>query len=237
MKLRGCLFVLVAFIVSSCAISDEAPGFRITSYNFDLSNSTDASAWFSGFSDYPVSENVSAIHELQYGYAVAPGTAKKGIMLSGNNVSGELFMYFKHKVSSLDPNTQYTLTFDVEFLSNAQPGAGGDIVDLKAGATNVEPKTLIENDHYVLNVDKGTRGHDGVNMVLIGNIAVPEGSNGYVLQNRTNSPYNNVSYNTRIEVTSNSSGELWFIVGTDSGFEGVTTIYFTKISVVLSQVK
>jgi hypothetical protein len=34
--------------------------------------------------------------------------------------------------------------------------------------------------------------------------------------------------------TSNNAGELWLIVGTDSGYTGITTIYYTNVSVVFS---
>jgi hypothetical protein len=35
------------------------------------------------------------------------------------------------------------------------------------------------------------------------------------------------------EVTADEEGVIWFIVGTDSGFEGLTTIYYDTITVVL----
>ncbi len=37
------------------------------------------------------------------------------------------------------------------------------------------------------------------------------------------------------EVTADENGVLWFIVGTDSGFEGLTTLYYDTITVVLEQ--
>ena len=38
------------------------------------------------------------------------------------------------------------------------------------------------------------------------------------------------------EVTTDADGALWLIVGTDSGFEGLTTLYYGQIAVVLSEV-
>ena len=35
------------------------------------------------------------------------------------------------------------------------------------------------------------------------------------------------------EVTADGDGVVWFIVGTDSGFEGLITLYYDTISVVL----
>ena len=37
-----------------------------------------------------------------------------------------------------------------------------------------------------------------------------------------------------IEVKSNDSGELWLIIGTDSGFESTTTIYYNRIKVTVA---
>jgi len=229
------------FLVLSCAMKDDADSFRITSVNDDFSKSLNS--WQYGFSDYPVSEQDSAFYELQYAYTAVPGLGKKAIMLSGNNHSDDLFMYVMRKISALDPNTQYTLTFDVEFASDAKTGtvgAGGspgNNVYLKVGASNVEPKTIVEDGQHVINIDKGYQGQNGGNMFVIGDISVPETSTGYTIQNRTNSPYNNPNFDVRIVATTSNNGDLWFIVGTDSGYEGVTTIYFTKISIVLSQVK
>jgi hypothetical protein len=219
-------------------MDDDAASFRITSVNDDFNQSLNT--WQYGFADFPVSTEDSAYYELQYAYTSIPGLGKRAIMLSGNNHGDDLFMYVKRKVANLDPNTQYTLTFDVEFASDAKAGAEGgpgENVFLKVGASNVEPKTIIEGDEHVLNIDKGPQGVNGGNMVVIGNIAVPSNSNGYVLQTRTNSPYNNDTYNFPVVATTNIDGELWFIVGTDSGYEGVTSLYYSKISVVLSQVK
>lgn len=240
MKLRGCFFLFVSVFLSSCMSEDlGAPGFRITSLTFDFDETS--SGWVHGFADYP-SDATDSAYALGYEYKAIPGTSKKGVMLTGNNHSDDLFMYIKHKVEDLDPNTQYTITFDVKFASDAKAGqsgiggAPGESVFMKVGAANVEPKTLIEDDMFVMNIDKGDQSENGANMVVVGNVAVPENSDGFVEQSRTNSPYN-TNYNTPIVVTSNNDGELWLIVGTDSGFEGVTTIYYMEIAAVLSQVK
>jgi hypothetical protein len=37
------------------------------------------------------------------------------------------------------------------------------------------------------------------------------------------------------EVTAGEDGVLWFIVSADSGFEGLTTLYYDTITVVLEQ--
>jgi hypothetical protein len=37
------------------------------------------------------------------------------------------------------------------------------------------------------------------------------------------------------EVTADEDGVVWFIAGTDSGFEGLTVVYYDTITVVLEE--
>ena len=41
------------------------------------------------------------------------------------------------------------------------------------------------------------------------------------------------SGSTPITITADASGRLWLVVGIDSGFEGTTTVYITRVSVSL----
>jgi hypothetical protein len=38
---------------------------------------------------------------------------------------------------------------------------------------------------------------------------------------------------TGFSVTSDASGRLWIVLGTDSGFEGTTALYYDRITVTL----
>jgi hypothetical protein len=235
--LLGTLIVIFA----ACGIEDDPGGFRIITYTFDFS--TSQHDWIPGFADFPAGADDSTFYELQFSHTQRPGSDKKALMLSGNNHSDDLFMYIKKKLVNLDPNTQYTLTFEVEFASDAKEGsvgAGGspaESVYMKAGASDMEPKSVIENDAHVMNIDKGNQSQPGIDMIVIGNVAVPTNSTGYVLTNRTNAPYSSNNYNAPVVVTTNASGEVWLIVGTDSGYEGITTLYYTTINAVLSRSK
>jgi hypothetical protein len=205
----------------------------LSSLNFDFNQ--EMHSWQPGFSDYPSGKNDSAFYELKYAYTDVPSSlgAGKAIMISGNNHSDDLFMYLKRKVTDLKPDSYYSLTFTVELASNAPAGAAGgspgEAVFLKAGASEIEPKATVQNGNYVMNIDKGNQSTAGTNMITIGDIATANTTATYAIINRSNS-----IYNTPFEAKTNSSGELWLIIGTDSGFEGVTTLYYTKINVVLS---
>jgi hypothetical protein len=64
-------------------------------------------------------------------------------------------------------------------------------------------------------------------MGTIGNTnAAPEYD--YVNKGNNTSPY------PFVRITTNNAGEAWLIVGVDSSYQGVTTVYFTYVGVVLS---
>lgn len=227
------LFISYLLTAISCVTDKEKPGLYIFSNTFDFDK--DQHGFLTGFSDYPAELRDTAFYKLKSAYTIEPG-GQKAIMLSGNNYSDDLFMYLKKKLTGLQPATDYTIIFNVEFASDAKAGnvgAGGspgESVFLKAGATGIEPKSVIESGNYVMNIDKGNQAGSGSDMITIGNVAVPATAEGYTKIVRTNSSFTD----NPLKVRSNESGELWLIVGTDSGFEGTTTIYYTSISVVLS---
>ena len=139
-------------------------------------------------------------------------------------------MFIKKEITGLVPNREYLVSFRVRFASNVangQVGIGGspgESVYIKAGATPVEPvKQLNQDDFYELNIDKGNQSQGGSAMVVLGNFANGTEENVYTLKTLTNSfPF---------RARANSEGRLWLIVGTDSGFEGTTTIYYDEIEI------
>ena len=59
---------------------------------------------------------------------------------------------------------------------------------------------------------------------MLGNIGAGDDATQYkLIQRSTAEP---------ITAKTNGTGELWLLVGTDSGFEGLTTLYYNKIKVV-----
>jgi hypothetical protein len=233
MKAKCCLlFITSLFFCAGCTLDDDKLGLTIFSQTFDFNESEHG--WLYGFSDYPAGRDDSTFFELKYAYTDTLGP--NAIMLSGNNHSDDLFMFLKKKITGLNPDTDFTLTFEVSFSSNAKAGfvgaggAPGESVYLKVGAASIEPKALIDNGMYVMNIDKGQQSESGSDMIQIGNIAVPSSGTEYVNVTRSNSSYNGAS----LQVRSNSNGEVWLIVGTDSGYEGMTTLFYTSINVAMS---
>ena len=68
-------------------------------------------------------------------------------------------------------------------------------------------------------------------MIVLGNVAHPEVANReYRIKTLDNT-------DMPLSVTTDSDGAVWLIVGTDSGFEGLTRLYYARISYVLSAVE
>ena len=233
------IVLILLILLSGCSLSDNSSGVSVFSASFDFSDSDEG--WSADFTDLPSGLDDSTFFELKFEHTNLPSNlgARKAIMLSGNNHSDDLFMFIKKKISGLIPNASYTLAFEVELASNAPyglagaGGAPGESVYLKAGASPVEPVKTIQNEKYVLNIDKGNQSTAGANAVVLGNIATSAEASDYMIISRNNTSFDVASPETFV-VQSNSAGEIWLIVGTDSGFEGTTTVYYTKVSVLFS---
>lgn len=230
MRVRYCLFLALGLAVWGCMDADDS-GVYLSPINYDFNQGLQE--WQSGFADYPAKED-SVLYELKFSYEEAPSYLGigKAIMLSGYN-HGDLFMFIKKKITGLKPDAFYTLTFNIELASNATfktPTTDpGESVFLKAGAASIEPLSVVQNGRYVMNIDKGDQSRSGRDMITIADLGTHEAATDYVLTTHTNS-----IYNSPFEAKTNSNGELWLIIGTDSGHKGSTTIYFSKINVVMS---
>lgn len=198
-------------------------------YNFDFNSG--AHGWVAGFSDYP-SDN-AAIYQLESGIRALPGeSAKKGFYLSGMNRSDDLFMYMKNHFSGLEPSTKYYARVRLTFLSNAGAncagvgGAPGESVYLKFGYADKEPK----QEGYYLNLDKGQQSQSGTQAKVIGDVAAKDAAcDGSTFAEKTIQ----TTTNERIPLYSDGQGRVWVFVGTDSGYEGLTSLYYKSIEIAL----
>ena len=200
-------------------------------FNFDFS-ATDQ-GWTAGFSDYPVSNAVSFQLESGLRYLPRSSTAK-GYYLSGINRSDDLFMFLKTQLSGLEPSTKYYARVRLSFLSNAGigcngiGGAPGESVYVKFGYGDKEPN----QQGYDLNLDKGQQSQSGTQAKVIADIATKDaGCDGASFGEKI------VQTNTaqRIPLFSDAKGKVWVFVGTDSGYEGLTSLYYKSIEIALEQ--
>lgn len=229
------IYSIVLIVLCGCSPSDDEPSISVFSASFDFKDGQDG--WEADFTDLP-SSVVDSVYELKFAFTDLPANleSRKSLMLSGRNYSDDLFMFIKRKVTGLIPNTSYNLVFEVELASNAPKGSvgvggsPGESVYLKAGASEIEPKKIVQSNQYVLNIDKGNQSAGGENAITLGDISIPPGSTEYTLISRSNASDPNQPFIAQ----SNSDGEIWLLVGTESGFEGTTTVYYTKVNVVFS---
>lgn len=215
--------LLMAFFATACKKDEKPADTRIFNFDFDKG----LQGWTVNFSDYNESNG-----DLDFKGELAPlpaplNSAAKGLKVQGHNRSDDLFMFIERKVTGLEPNQTYRLDIDIALASDAPNGAvgvggaPGESVYLKAGAAGIEPVVTKKADGYFeLNIKKGQQSVSGDDMKVIGNVA-----NG-------NTKFEYVSINRKgenLSVKTNDQGECWLIIGTDSGFEGLTILYYQRV--------
>ena len=180
-----------------------------------------------------------SIFELDHGHRTLPdGLEGSGIYVQGHNRSDDLFMFLKKQVGGLRPNAAYVVSVSLSLATNVPTatfgigGSPGESVFVKAGASTVEPLTEEDrNRHLRMNIDKGNQANGGEDMVVLGNVAHGEVVNReYRIKTLDN-------VDLPLSVSTDGEGRVWLIVGTDSGFEGLSAFYYSRISYTLSIVE
>ncbi|PZE21547.1 hypothetical protein [Paenibacillus xerothermodurans] len=195
--------------------------------------------WFVDFADLPV-DYLNNDYRLQHKTDVIPLSAKKashGLFVSGMNRSDDLFMFITKKLDrsqGISPNTKYQVTLEFDIATNAAEGligiggSPGESVFVKAGISNRQPMTTIADSYYHLNLDKGNQATGGKDMQVLGTLEK---------LNTEDDSYELKHFTQTFEAESNEKGELYVIIGTDSGYEGLTSIYYTNISLKVKKSK
>lgn len=194
--------------------------------------SVDEQSWSAGFSDYPVAD--ADIFELESGITALPSDANaQGFRLKGMNRSDDLFMFLKREVTGLQASQRYTLHGNFSFLSNAGEGcagiggAPGESVYVKMGASEIEP----EQADYFLNLDKGNQSQSGNDSLVLGNVAAPDADCSL---EQFGAKTIEIASTDGFDIQASTDGSLWIFIGTDSGFEGLTDLYYTEVNLTLT---
>ena len=222
------LLAMSVFSATSC--SPDPIGTQKPVYQSDFSQDTDG--WQTDYTDYSeIMEDIN-FESAWMGLPKPLDSTRRAVMISSINRSDDVFMFLTKKVTGLQPNRTYQLVFTIELASaygNNSIGIGGSpgsSVFLKAGATAVEPKKRLNDGFYELNMDKGIQSEGGRDAIVLGNIGAGDDVTAYKLITRDNA-------RAPFQARSNAQGELWLVVGTDSGFEGETRLYYSSIRVSL----
>ena len=232
--------LLVGLCLSLFVLAGCAPGSYEREFEFVYDFVQDAEGWTAGFADLPA-EYDKDMYELDAGHRELPsGLEGSGVYVQGHNRSDDLFMFLSRKVDGLKPDTKYEVTFQIDLATNVPGGmmgvggSPGESVYVKAGATAIEPLEKEDaSGHMRMNIDKGNQASEGRDMINLGHVAHPELGDSmgdeFKIKSLTNEERS-------FEINTDADGALWLIVGTDSGFEGLTTLYYDRIAIVLSEV-
>ncbi len=209
--------------------------------NFDFRQGT--LGWSAGFADYsPEMGDLNLKAELRE-LPPSLGVSGTGFYLQGVNRSDDLFMFLKRclkRDDGIQPKQTYEVELVLSLASNAPSncagvgGAPGESVYLKAGATSSEPLSVLDSDNFFrMNVDKGNQNDGGSAATVVGNIA--NGIPCEKIPDLSQAPYVSLrrEHRHRPAVKANEQGEIWLLIGTDSGFEGKTGLYYQQIEVKL----
>jgi hypothetical protein len=195
--------------------------------------STGQHGWTADFADYPAGQDDYYELESDYRALVAPlDTSQRALYISGNNHSDDLFMFWKGQIVGLAPNTSYRVRFEVEIATNVPAGCGGvggspgESVWVKAGVSQIEPEAVDVGGFLQMNIDKGNQASGGENALVIGDVASSQscgqGQPQWELKQLS-------SGSETIAVTVDGEGRVWLLIGTDSGFEATTSLYYTRV--------
>ncbi len=204
-----------------------------------------ALGWEGDFSDYSIAQ---ADMQLESGLRRLPrelNTDVTGFYIHGNNRHHDLFMFLKRRLGPSDgirKKQDYVVTFRLLVASNISGncidmhGTSGEEVYLKVGASSTMPVAIPKNGTYRMNVDKGEQSTGGKDASLVGSIA--NGLRCKDFSSRYHVPYVSLERLHRhpFPVKASSTGELWLLVGIDSGFESLTGPYYQQIDVELTPV-
>lgn len=214
---------LVLLVPGCTATETKASG----TYSFD----DDMEGWIGGFADLPSDKSQWDIYELEIEHDTIPIEGKKdsGIKLKGNNRSDDLFMYIYKELTGLEPNTEYDVKISFDIATNEPAGgfgaggAPGESVFVKAGAVDRQPDVIEDSNGYLrLNLDKANQSQSGKEVIKVGDLTKT---------NSTDDSYEYKMFKLDTKVKTDSDGRAWIIIGTDSGYEGLTTYYVNNVSV------
>jgi len=243
-KRTALVLLAVSSVMVACAADRDAsdpatpppePSAVTLTYDFEAGSD----GWASEVTDYT---EATRPEDVVSQTGVAPPGLDVGddfLHLASSNPSDDVFLYAMREVigdAGLEGSRTYDATFTVEFASGAPTGcagiggAPGEPVYLKVGASSEQPVPMVEEGRSRLSVDKGGQSQGGEAAVVAGTI-----DNGIPCEQALGSDapaYAMVTRSGTLDaVTTAEDGSLWLFVGTDSGFEGRTSIYYDRIEV------
>ena len=239
----GLSCIALTTLLSACNNDPKLNSVIIVESQFD----TGVEKWVADYTGYPDSTVANAakkdsIMAAKYQFSAIKArmpmlldSAKYGFKVQSFNKSDSLFTFLKKKVTGLNPGKNYIVSFEIDLGTNypekmtGNTTPQGGLVYVKAGAVPAEPLKMFNSarKYYTFNLNKGVRSASGTQMFTLGNIANGLDTLRYKLVAR--------NLDKPISVQANTQGEIWLCVGTDSGYRGLTLLYYDKIKVVITE--
>jgi hypothetical protein len=227
------LAVPIALVwIAGCGKSPTTPSDART-FVFDFARTDEG--WTADVADYTIERKDAIDFIAEHRPLPSPlDRTRGGLFTAGDNPFDDLFMFWKGRVAGLRPDRTYTVEFTIEFATNVPKTVGGiggspdTSVFVKVGASDIEPASMAgpigscPSFRYCLNIDKGNQSQSGADAIVIGTAGNLSGTETWELKELRSGP-------TRLAVTPNADGSVWLLVGTDSGFEGRTSLYYTRV--------
>jgi hypothetical protein len=185
--------------------------------------------WVSGSSDYSASDAPTDVKFEQR--ALASPLSGKGYYIAGHNRSDDMFLFIKRQYHGLAKNGTYQVTFSLKFASSVPSncvgvgGSPGESVYVYAAATTAEPKAVDKDGRMTMNFDKGNQGTAGKEAQILGTIG-----NGLACETKTLTS-KTVKSDKPLTVKADANGDLWVLIGIDSGFESQSELTLQTLSI------
>ena len=220
-KIKTLVMVLLIGSISSC---NNEPFLEsiFKSYSFE----EDQQGWQVAFAGYPV--NQEANYQLSYGVnnLPQPNNNRKGLWLSGSNQGNNLFLFTYIQINNLIPDQQYSLSINLALATN-RDNATSEYY-LKVGTLSHTPKTIISENVYQPDFDKGVASKDGEDLKIIGDLANSNDGIGDALHTLSNQK--------SIYIKPDNNGTTYIVVGLDTNSPGLTSIFFDNIDISLKPI-
>ena len=205
----------------------EGPDIGFGSFDFDFNSGDEGFTMI--FADLPGTRGIELFYELKSEHKDVPiDGAGKGMFITGNNHSDDLFMGFYKELTGFEAGKSYKINLSFKIATDVEGGmigiggSPGESVYVKCGIVSQMPAALIADEYFRMNIDIGSQSQGGADMKVVGNITKQS--------NDRPGEYEFNTYSESFEVTADNDGRLWLIIATDSGFEGISSWYLDDVS-------
>jgi hypothetical protein len=225
-KLHIAGIIASACLLAACGGNDPSPLPPQMASTF----TTSADGWQGGYADYHTSTEPTDV--VWAPRALPSPLSGSAYYTGGTNRSDDLFIYSKKKFSGYAPSTSYKLSFEIEIATNQSSGcfgvggSSGESVYVVVGAAPAEPKTVLADGQYILNLERGNQATPGAASQVLGNVANGVTDCGpQVYQTKV------LKSKEPLSAKSDANGVIWAFFGIDSGFEAKSAVFYKSIKI------